>query len=217
MVEDLKYIAFLAVIWLFFKFGPVTLINRVVMFFLGKKGLEDVGRKALAAQPDRITLVNGPGPSKPEAVSAVSILERRGFERAGSFLVPEMKGVNLHLLTKPEESVVAVVYEHPQAGVWADVATRYMDGGSFTVTSAKAGAGLDQQPGHITVRAPGQPPAMLAVRLMKDRPAGHMRQITAAELPRVFEQAYADSMAWRKNKGLSAEEVRRSGSERISA
>lgn len=128
-----------------------------------------------------------------------------------------MKGVNLHLLVKAEDCMVAVVYEHAQAGVWADVASRYEDGSSFTVTSARAGAGPDEMPGHRSVRAPGQPPAALALRLMKERPAGQLQRIPAAEAARAFEQAYEESMAWRKGRGLSAAEVKRSGTERISA
>ena len=217
MIDDLKYIAVLAVIWLILKLGPAQLINRVIMLFLGKSGLEDVGRKVLGEQPDRITLQSIAGPVKPEASTAVSSLERRGFERAGSFDVREMQGVKLHLLVKPTECAVAVVYEHPKAGVWADLSTRYKDGTSFTMTSARAGHGLDKQPGQVSVAAPGQPAAMLELRLMGDRPPGDKRQITAAEFPGVFQQAYADSMAWRKGKGVSAGEVRRSGLERISA
>ncbi|MGH7462066.1 MAG: hypothetical protein ACREMA_13730, partial [Longimicrobiales bacterium] len=192
-------------------------VNRITMLLLGTKGLLDVGRKALDQQPDRITLVPGKAPIKPEARSALSALERRGFERAGSFEVREMKGVLLHLLVKTMESAVAVVYEHTKAGVWADLSTRYADGSSYTITSSRIGGGLDDRPGHKMVRSPGQPPAMLAVRLMKDRPSGQMQQISAAEFARVFEQAYAESTAWRKGKGLTAEEVRRAGSERISA
>jgi hypothetical protein len=216
-MSDLKYIAFLAVLWLIFKFGPAHLVNRITMLFLGKKGLEDVGKKALDAQPDRITLAPGKTPAKAEAQNAVSSLERRGFERAGSFEVREMKGVMLHMLVKPVESAVAVVYEHVQAGVWSDLSTRYADGSSYTITSSRIGGGLDDRPGHTMVRSPGQPPAMLAVRLMKERPAGQMKQISAAEFARVFEEAYAESTAWRKGKGLSADEVRRAGGERISA
>ena len=214
-MSDLKYIAFLAVIWLILKFGPFQLVRRITMAFLGKSGLEDVGRKALAEQPNSITLHRVNGPVKAEALTSVSSLERRGFERAGSYDVREMKGVTLHLLVKPVESAVAVVYEHVKVGVWADVSTRYADGTSFTITSAPAGQGLDKQPGHVSVSAPRQPAPMLAVRLLRERPAGAMRQITALEFPGVFCQAYADSMAWRKNKGLSADEVRRSGLEKI--
>jgi len=216
-MSDLKYIAFLAVLWLFFKFGPAQLIRRVTMALLGKKGLEEVGRKALAQQPDRITLGAAQPPTKPQVLVAVSSLERRGFQRAGSFQVREMKGLMLHLLLKTEDSALAVVYDHPKAGVWADLFSRYADGTSFTVTNAPAGNALDQRPGHPSVKAPGQPPAMLAMRLTRERPAGELRAVTAAEFPRVFEQAYEESMAWRKGKGLSAAEVRGSGLERVSA
>jgi hypothetical protein len=217
MAADLGYIAFLAFIWLFLKFGPTQLINRLIMAVLGKKGLENVGATALAAQPDRITLMRGPSPHKPEAATSVTSLERRGFERAGSFEVPEMKGLHLHLLVNTQESMIGVVYEHPKAGVWSDVASRYEDGTSFTVTSTQLGGGLEERPGHATMRAVGQPPAALAMWCLKQRPAGQLKRVTTADVVQVFEQAYAESMTWRKGKGLSAAEVKRAGLEKISA
>ena len=216
-MSDLKYIAFLAVIWLILKFGPIQLVNRFIMALLGKSGLENVGRKALASQPDRITLTRVQSPTKFEVVTAISSLERRGFERAGSFEVAEMKGLSLDLLVNVQECMVGVIYDHSKAGVWGDVATRYEDGSSFTVTSTRVGAGLDERPGHATMRAAGQPPAALAMWCLKQRPAGEMKRITVAEVVRVFEQAYAESMAWRKGRGLSAGEVKRAGLEKISA
>jgi hypothetical protein len=44
-----------------------------------------------------------------------------------------------------------------------------------------------------------------------------MKRIIAPEFARVFEQAYAESMAWRKGNGISAAEVKRVGLEKISA
>jgi hypothetical protein len=171
-MSDLKYIAFLAVVYLFLKFGPAQIINRVIMLLLGKGGLEAVGRKALAEQPDRISLTGGPGPKRIEAVNAISMLERRGFEKAGSFEVREMKGINLHLLVKPSDNAVAVVYEHPKAGVWADLSSRYEDGTSFTVSSARAGNALEQRPGHAMVSLPASPvPCWPCASCRSGRPA----------------------------------------------
>lgn len=216
-MSDLKYIAVLVVIYLFLKYGPTQVINRIIMLFLGKKGLAAVGSKALAAQPDRITLVPRSGPGRPDAKTTVASLEQRGFESAGSYDVPEMKGVIVNLLAKPADSALAVVYEHAKAGIWVDVASRYADGTSFTMTNTHVGGGLDDRPGHPTVRAPKQPPVILAHRLVRERPDGQLLQITAADFPRVFTQAYEESMAWRKGVGLRPDEVKRAGQERMSA
>ena len=52
-------------------------------------------------------------------------------------------------------------------------------------------------------------PADLYQQFIAERPAGAMVTITAEQLPRFYEESYAESMAWRKNKGITAEEVAR--------
>ena len=66
---------------------------------------------------------------------------------------------------------------------------------------------LDQRPGHPTVVAPGATALALFTRMSAERPKGVFRPIMAEDLVTLFERGYAESMAWRKNKGVSAAEV----------
>jgi len=213
-MSDLKYIAVLAGIWLLLRFGPAGILRRITMALLGRRGLEGVGRVALARQPDTITLVpRVEGTTADAARSAVDQLARRGFARGGSFSIPEMGGLPVHLLVKPVECAVAAVYEHPKVGVWCDIVSRYQDGASWTITNAQRGGGLEQRPGHVQVRAPGLTAAALHLRFARERPAGELVEVPAAAVADFFARAYEDEMAWRKGRGISADEVRRTGME----
>ncbi|MGH7502508.1 MAG: hypothetical protein ACREL7_12215 [Longimicrobiales bacterium] len=172
-------------------------------------GGKAIGKAALASQPDVITpMESTDGPREAEAKAAVESLTRRGFAFVGSYVIPEMSGLPVHFLTRVEECVVAVVYEHPKAGVWCDLATRYLDGTSFTITNARMGGGLDARPGHETLRVPGLTTAALHIRLLRDRPKTTPVGIAPADVARVFADAYASEMAWRKGKGIKKQEVR---------
>jgi len=214
MGSDLKYLAVLAAIWLLLKFMPGDLWARLIMAVLGRRGLEGVGRVAMSAQPDTITLVpRTQGPGRPEAKSALEQLQRRGFARAGSFGVREMKDLPVHFMVKPGESAIAVVYEHPQVGVWCDIVSRYQNGGSWLITNAKAGGGLEDRPGHVKVRAPGLTATAMHLRFVRERPVGDLVSVPATSVATCFADAYAEEMAWRKGKGLAAAEVRSAGME----
>jgi len=47
------------------------------------------------------------------------------------------------------------------------------------------------------------------------RPAGTMKAVSAATAPGAFAADYADSIAWRKRRGLSADEVEKAGLETL--
>jgi hypothetical protein len=87
-----------------------------------------------------------------------------------------------------------------------DVITRYKEGMSATFTTARD-RGLEHRPQDIVVHAPGTPPEALYKRLMAERPKGNLEPITAEGAVRLFEQASNQQLAWRKNRGISAEEV----------
>lgn len=213
---EILYIGLLAAAYLLLKVLSRERLTSIVMTLLGKSGLEKVGRTALAGQPDRITLQARPAPTAQSPASgSIRSLERRGFTSAGSYSIAEMPGVTVHFLVKEPESSVGVVYEHPKAGIWCDLYSRYRDGGSFSVTSAPAGGSLERKPGHASVRAPGQPAAMLHVRLITERPAGELQPIGADAVAQHFAQAYAEETAWRKGHGITAAEVRGAALERV--
>ena len=191
------------------------LARRIILLLLGEKGRAEVGQKALSSQPDRISLTPRLASPGAEAQAILAGLTRLGFSAAGSFAVAEMGGLPIHFMIQSKESAVAAVYEHPKAGVWLDLFTRFRDGTSFTFATSRMGGGLEQRPGHPTVRSPRLDPAAAHARFLRERPAGAMKSFALAEVPSMFADAYAEAMAWRKQVGISAAEVQRVGMEKF--
>jgi hypothetical protein len=213
-MATLVWIAFLLIALGILKFAP-GLVRRLTLASLGEEGRAGIGRKVLDQQPDRITLSLRPAPPGAEAGTVVQALSKVGYQRAGSYSVAEMGGLPIHFLVKPSDSAVAAVYEHPKAGVWFDLFTRYQDGTSFTFNNARMGGKLEQRPGHPTVRVPGIDPATAHARFLRERTSAAMRSFQPAEVPQMFADAYAESIAWRKQHGISAAEVQKVGMEKF--
>jgi len=168
-----------------------------------------IGSHALAQQPDTIHLEKCTTESWSNASAVqplVAPLLQRGFHDAGVFRVREMAGLTLQLLVKSDESLIAAVYEHPQAGHWVDLAARYQSGRSVTYSTSKP-SGLVDRPGHPVHNAPGADVGSLLVRMRSEMPKQPLQQLTPFTAPRLFEHAYAEAMGYRKAKGISAREV----------
>jgi hypothetical protein len=168
-----------------------------------------IGAKALSRQPDRIHLtpVDDRAWNDTDAAEAISCsLLARGFEDAGVHKIPEMTGVLVQLMANPEKSMYAAVYEHPVAGSWCDLWARYSDGTSMTFTTARP-TGLDPRPGHPVVNAHGSSPKELYERACRELPDRARKPTSTWSAVRDFEESYAESMAWRKEHGVSVKEV----------
>jgi hypothetical protein len=100
----------------------------------------------------------------------------------------------------------AAVYEHPVAGAWIDVYMRYDDRTSATFTT-HASTGLDERPGHPVVHLVGMDPRSLFEHAKSKRPAGALEPARPADAVATFERGYAESIAWRKGRGISRGEV----------
>lgn len=174
-----------------------------------KGALEDVGTRAMANVPDRITLVHqnlhswNPGP---EVARLADPIFSKGFQEGGLFSIREMAGVTVRFLVKPSECIVAAIYMHPRAATWLDLITYYQNGNSATYTT-NTPHGLDQRPGHPTVYLPGATALALYIKMSAERPKGVFRPVMTEDISLLFERAYAESISWRKNKGISATEV----------
>ncbi len=135
--------------------------------------------------------------------------EQAGFQRVGSFEVPEMPGVELVGWAHPGERLYGVTYNHAAAGVWSDVVARYADGTGDTASSARHGGELDQPPWSRKAHEPGAP----AVRLLEIAatwPAAGRLEATVEGFVEDFRDAYAREMAWRNERGgPSREEIAR--------
>jgi hypothetical protein len=182
----------------------------MVFVRIGVKGaLEDVGSKALVSVPDRISLVHQNLHSwnpDPAVARLADSLFSKGYQESGLYAIREMPGVIVRFLVKPAECIVAAIFMHPKAGTWLDLITYYQNGNSATF-STNAPKGLDPRPGHPIVYAPGATPATLHAKLTAERPKGVFRPVMTEDVGPLFERAYAESVAWRKHKGLSAAEV----------
>src|SRR5262249_20785985 len=143
----------------------------------------------------------------PESANAATApLRPLGFRDAGIYSVPEMPGLLLRILVHEQENAYAIFYEHPKAGCFADVAIRYQDGGSLTVSS-NGPTGLRDRPDHPVIHMKGASLPELFARLKEDRLPLPVRALTVDGAPKEFEAAYAESIAWRKKAGVSSREV----------
>lgn len=199
------------ILWLVGALVALWLLRPVVTWLIARVFGGAIGKAALASQPDRIRLQ----PAGPEAFKRPAAAERMtgplldaGFLNAGIHTVDVMPGLVVQLFTHPAEAMMAAVYEHPQAGSWLDLVSRYADGRSCTFTTSKP-TGLDPRPGHMTFHDPGATTAALVDRLRGERPSGVWVSITPGEAVQAFEQAYAEHMTWLKARGLKAGEVAR--------
>jgi hypothetical protein len=190
-------------------------LTRLLIFLLVRMGLRaglaDVGSRAVAKQPDQIHLTPRPGhawTNGPGVDVLAAPLSSLGFSEAGTYAIQEMAGVCVKFLVQPDQRLAACIYEHPKAGTWIDLFSHYKDGTGVTYTTARP-TGLDQRPGTQTVHAPGVASEALYRQMLRERPAGELEEMTPANVVGRFEDVYARATAWRKNKGVSADEVAR--------
>ena len=172
--------------------------------------LKDVGDKAVAKQVDEIHLVrkdifSGDTLDEERERMAQSLLSR-GFARVGLFGASEMPGIDIFHLVNVSTSVYANLYSRPNATKWVELVTRY-ENGVFCSFSTLVDRGFEHRPGDVHVYAPGSDAGTLYDRMLRERPQGAMVALTAEEVPRLFEKGYAELVFWRKNKGMSPEEV----------
>ena len=170
---------------------------------------EDVGRRAVDKQPDHIHLTKrGPQAwAQPDAAGALALpLLENGFSDLGSYTVDELTDVLVRLMTDERNGMLGIVYEHSRAPHWVELVTRYVDGTVATFTTLRP-TGLSPLPGYSTVYAPALDACALLHRALQERPKGAVTSITPANAVKIFENGYAEQIALRKRRGVSAQEV----------
>jgi len=196
--------------------GTVVLIALAILLFtpLSRIALaavfgRSIGRAALDRQPDSIHLKAFDATKLRHAERVESVTRAyavAGFEDAGLYTIPEMPGVHVRLMANSNEWMYAAIYDHPAVGVFYDVVSRAEDGSSWTFTTARATGIKHRDNAHMT-NLPGAEPGALATACMRKRPATGLRTCTKASAVRDFEAAYAEYIAWMKQRGLSRGEV----------
>jgi hypothetical protein len=101
-------------------------------------------------QPLRIKLEAESDPAWNDEASMKRLtkaMKSAGFVDAGIFRIDEVPDICLKALVQPEKSVYAVIYEHPDKGIWFEYFARFEDGTSLTYSTSEA-TGLDRPPGR---------------------------------------------------------------------
>ncbi len=209
MTSHLTTIVVLVVLLIVWKMFGKRIISIALVSRAGRGALNDIGKKAIAAQPDFINLAREEFPAwtNPAAVDGLkNPLLAAGFDYVGTFKVDKMPGVKLAMLVNPDDHVTAHIYEHPKAGLWIELVTHYEDGTRHTLTTLPA-TGLQLPPFVQTIRAAKAPAGDLVKQLINGRHSGTMKRVTAGDAVSEFEQGYAKAILWQKNKGMSTEEM----------
>lgn len=170
--------------------------------------------KAKAATPRRIHLKNTETLDwldKEKVEHARQEFTKHGYVEVGSFIVPEMPGLNLLAFMKVDSGLIAIVYEKAGLGVWFDLVLYCKDGTSLTLATMGKGAELRHRPGHDKIRFKGAGPSelfkVIEEKLQVLSPA--KLECSKEEFVRRFEKAYAEELDWRNSTGgVSEEELR---------
>jgi hypothetical protein len=138
---------------------------------------------------------------------AYNALEGHGFRHIGNYRVQEI-GVDVQFLISEKDCALACVYNHPAAGVFMDIVTRYEDGASVTFAN-RAASGLDQHPQLRNCFLGDIPPSDLIEKTFAERPKHPMRTIREADIVPDFCRVWKEYKEWRNKRGTTAEEVER--------
>jgi hypothetical protein len=173
---------------------------------------------ANAVPPARLHLRPNDNPewSDEEAVDCMAEpLLKLGFQDIGAYTIDEIDNTTVRAMAHRGQSMYAAVYEHPQAGVFADLVTKYQQGPSLTVSSTVEGDGLVRPEDRLIIRIPGAESQELYQRALSERSSNPLfagktlRPVSREEFPTHFERAYAEEMDWRLKRGwVSPDEIR---------
>ncbi len=207
--DRLIVIVVLVVLLGLWKLFGKRIIAALLVRSAARGALNDLGRKVVAAQPDFVNLTRDEFPAWANS-AAVEELKKpllgAGFEYVGTFKVDKMPEVKLAMLVNPGDYVSANIYEHAKVGVWIELVTHYQDGTRHTLTTLPP-TGIQSPPWVQTIRAAKAPASELVRQLISQRHAGEMMRVGASDAVDEFEQGYAKSILWQKNKGMTTAEM----------
>jgi len=197
-------------------YGTIALIALAIFFMTPLSRIvlaavfgRQIGAAALAKQPDTISLQRTNASTLRNAARVQSVaaeFQRRGFDDAGVYSITEMPGVYVQLLAHRADSMYGAIYDHPVAGVFYDVVSRFVDGGASTHTTARA-TGLKQRPNTRMTNLPGTEPGALIEAARRERRQSGLKSCSAGTAVIDFQTAYAEYIAWMKQRGITTGEV----------
>lgn len=130
-----------------------------------------------------------------------------GFERGKAYFIPEMQ--NIELQSYIHGKIVAVLYQHPIAGLWVDMCVEEVGGNEYTVSNAPMGSGLDKRPECIKFFDKKADVGALYQKISEiiTNSDKEMIEFSIGDFRHYFEEAYKKEAAWKARKGgISREE-----------
>jgi len=190
-------------IWLW----PLALVALLVAWpalrpLAGRLFADRLRRDVQDEPPDHIYLLRVAEPNWREDAArrlAETQLASAGFAEAGAYVVREMPELTLGLHVHVGEKAYAILYDHPRAGFWSELVTRYEDGTLATFTTLEP-VEVDVPDGSLYVSEPKSSLALLWKRMLTERPKKPMLECARARAAQDFEKGYAESVANHKRR-----------------
>jgi hypothetical protein len=194
--------------------ATVFMLKRVLAYLLmrraGRQALAEVGRRAVTKLPEFVSLsrVQSPVWTNEELVrQQADPLLRCGFQDAGVYTVDRMPGVLIRMLCQPQAGVAAHIYDHPRAGSWIEMVTRYNDGSTHSVSTLPPN-GMKHPDWFRKIQADkAMPTDRIYERFLPLRQQHGIKTVATGDVVREFEEVYHKLALWRQETGISPQEV----------
>ena len=167
------------------------------------------------AQPVRISLVpleeSDTWRSRGDMKRHMSDLTALGFEHVENYFIPELAGLKLAGFVKPDEDLLACVYDHALMKPTFDICLEFEDGSSLDGTNTAMTDVLDPRPGHVRVSMEKASVAEILAGVRENRDSAKAAlPVSAAEFAADFQKSWVRDMMWRLSKGgVSRDEIKR--------
>ena len=158
-------------------------------------------KSTIDKMPAAITLTPAAGLDE-AALPVAAQLAQAGFKHAGAWNIPPMPKIKLALMVHPVENFLAAIETAATIGAQVNIHTLYDDDRVVTYTNTKLPAPRALRPQVTYTRVPGLAPIALFERARGERRPNAIREMTVEAAPKVYERLYAESMKYRKARGM---------------
>jgi hypothetical protein len=151
--------------------------------------------------PNTIALTRAAGPEE-AALPVAAELTKAGFTHAGAWNIPPMPKIKLTLMVHRDERFLAAIETASTIGAQVNLHTLYDDDSVTSYTNTRLPAPRALRPEVTYVREPGLAPTALFEKARRERRPNRIRGVSVEDAPKIYERLYAESIQYRKSKGM---------------
>jgi len=202
-----------AALWILKRIPTTLLMTRAT-----RQKLAEVGSHALSKLPEFVSLIRVEDPQwlheqliRQQADPLLAL----GFRDVGVYRVDKMPDVLIRVLCQPQTNVAAHIHDQRQRGVWTEMVTRYNDGSTYSINTLPP-TGLNRPDWFRVIQvSPASPTDRIYQRHLAQRPPDGIKAVAPSDVVREFEEVFHRLAVWRKEAGISAQEVANVAEKRI--